>query len=60
VAVVAQAVFGMARSLAPDHERAAIVVAGMILAMLAPTALGQIGVIVLGSSRPTTLAVRMP
>jgi chromate transporter len=48
VAVVAHAVLGMAQSLAPDKERASIAIAGMILAMLVPTAWGQIGVIVLG------------
>jgi chromate transporter len=48
VAVVAHAVLGMARALAPDRERATIAVAGMILAMLVPTALGQVLVIVLG------------
>ncbi len=48
VAVVAHAVLGMARSLAPDRERATIAVAAMILAMLVPTALGQVLVIVLG------------
>jgi chromate transporter len=48
VAVVAHAVLGMARSLAPDRERATIAVIGMILAMLVPTAIGQIAVIVVG------------
>jgi chromate transporter len=48
VAVVAHAVLGMARSLAPDRERATIAVGAMILSMLMPTALGQVTVIVLG------------
>lgn len=48
VAVVAHAVLGMARALAPDRERATIAVVAMILAMLVPTALGQVLVIVLG------------
>ncbi len=48
VAVVAHAVLGMARSLAPDRQRATIAVAAMILSMLMPTALGQVLVIVLG------------
>lgn len=48
VAVVAHAVLGMARSLAPDRERATIAVIGMIVAMLVPTAIGQVCVIVLG------------
>ena len=51
VAVLAHAVLGMARSLAPDRERATIAVGGMILALLVPTALGQVSTIVLGASR---------
>jgi chromate transporter len=48
VAVVAHAVFGMARSLTPDRERASIAVLGMIGAMLIPTAVGQVLVILIG------------
>ena len=48
VAVVAQAVWGMARSLAPDRERATIAVGAAILVLAVPTALGQIGAIVAG------------
>ena len=48
VAVVAHAVLSMARSLAPDAERATVAVGGMILAMLIPTAIGQILVILAG------------
>jgi chromate transporter len=48
VAVVAHAVLGMARSLAPDRERALIAVAAMIGAMLIPHAAGQVLVIVAG------------
>lgn len=48
-AVVAHAVLGMARSLTPDRERATIAAAGMILAMLVPTALGQVLVIAAGA-----------
>jgi chromate transporter len=48
VAVVAQAVWGMARSLCPDRERAAIAVAASILAMAVPSAAGQVGAIVAG------------
>ncbi len=48
VAVVAHAVLGMARSLAPDAERATVAVGGMILAMMIPTALGQVLVILMG------------
>jgi chromate transporter len=48
VAVVAQAVLGMMRTLAPDRERAtlAVVAAGIVLAF--PTAWGQVGAILLG------------
>jgi chromate transporter len=49
VAVVAHAVLGMAKSLTPDRERATIAVAAMIGAMLVPTALGQVVMIVLGA-----------
>ena len=48
VAVVAQAVWGMARTLAPDRERASVAVAAALLVLAAPSALGQIGAIVLG------------
>jgi chromate transporter len=48
VAVVAQAVWGMARSLSPDRERATIAVGSAILALAVPSAAGQIGAIVAG------------
>ncbi|MCY4607682.1 MAG: chromate efflux transporter [bacterium] len=48
VAVVAHALIGMARSLAPDRKRATIAVAGMIGAMLIPFTAGQLMVIVAG------------
>lgn len=48
VAVVAQAVWGMARSLCPDRERATIAVAATILTLAVPSAYGQIGAIVAG------------
>lgn len=48
VAVVAHAVLGMARSLTPDRERAAIAVAGVVLALLIPATVGQVLVIGLG------------
>lgn len=49
VAVVAQAVLGMARSLAPDRERATLAVLSAIVALSIPTAWGQIAAIVLGA-----------
>lgn len=42
VAVVAQAVWGMARSLCPDRERATIAILAAIAVLAIPTALGQI------------------
>ena len=48
VAVVAQAVWGMARSLCPDRERATIAVGMAVLALAVPSATGQIGAIVAG------------
>ena len=48
VAVVAQAVLGMMRSLAPDKERATLTVIAAITALAVPTAWGQVGAIVLG------------
>jgi len=73
VAVVAQAVWGMARSLAPDRERATVAVGAAILVLAVPTALGQIGAILAGAAigriflsdraaaRPhTPLAVHVP
>ena len=48
VAVVAQAVWGMARNLCPDRERQAIAAAATVLTLAAPSTIGQIGAIVLG------------
>ncbi|MBV8335693.1 MAG: chromate efflux transporter [Alphaproteobacteria bacterium] len=48
VAVVAQAVWGMARNLCPDRERATIAVGASILVLAIPSAAGQIGAIVAG------------
>ena len=48
VAVVAQAVWGMARNLCPDRERLTIAAAATVLALAVPSTLGQVGAIVLG------------
>jgi chromate transporter len=48
VAVVAQAVWGMAKSLCPDRLRAGIAVAAALLVLAIPSSLGQIGGIVFG------------
>ncbi|HXV78526.1 MAG TPA: chromate efflux transporter [Candidatus Binatia bacterium] len=42
VAVVAQAVWGMARSLCPDRERATIAILASLVTLAWPTAIGQI------------------
>jgi chromate transporter len=49
VAVVAQAVWGMARSLAPDRPRATLAVAAALVTLALPSALGQVSAIVLGA-----------
>jgi chromate transporter len=49
VAVVAQAVLGMMRTLAPDRARATLAVIAAVIVLAFPAALGQIGAIVLGA-----------
>ncbi len=49
VAVVAQAVLGMMRSLAPDRERATLAVAAAVIVLLVPGALAQLAAIALGA-----------
>jgi chromate transporter len=48
VAIVAQAVLGMARSLCPDRERASIATLALIPVLLWPGSVSQVGVIVAG------------
>lgn len=48
VAVVAQAVLSMMRSLTPDRERATFAVAAAVLVLAVPSAWGQVAAIVLG------------
>ncbi|WP_437352863.1 chromate efflux transporter [Neorhizobium petrolearium] len=48
VAVVAQAVWGMARTLAPDRERAGIALAAVLIVVFAVGAVGQVAAIVVG------------
>jgi chromate transporter len=55
VAVVANAVLGMMRQLAPDRERATLAVVAAALVLAFPTAWGQIGAIVLGGVVGVTL-----
>src|SRR5580658_4227768 len=47
-AVVANAVWGMARNLCPDKERATVAIAAAILATALPSAVGQIAAIAAG------------
>ena len=61
VAVVAQAVLGMMRSLAPDRERATVAVIAAAIVLAFPTAWGQIGAIILGCiAGVTVLHVNAP
>lgn len=48
VAIVAQAVWGMARSLTPDAPRAGIAVVAAALAIFAPGSVGQVGALAIG------------
>jgi chromate transporter len=48
VAVVAQAVWGMAKNLCPDRERLAIAAAATVLVLAVPSTVGQVGAIVAG------------
>jgi len=50
VAVVAQAVWGMANSLCPDRTRASLAVAATLVLLLVPSAWSQIAVIVAGAA----------
>ncbi|HVI51263.1 MAG TPA: chromate efflux transporter [Candidatus Sulfotelmatobacter sp.] len=50
VAVVAQAVWGMARSLCPDRPRITMAAVATMLALFVPTSLGQVAAIVLGGT----------
>lgn len=48
VAIVAQAVWGMARNLCPDRERASIAVVAALILLFSTSSIAQIGAIVLG------------
>lgn len=48
MAVVAQAVWGMAKSLCPDRLRAGIAIAAALVVLAVPSALGQVAAIVAG------------
>ncbi len=48
VAIVAQAVWGMAKTLCPDRLRAGLAIGAALLVLALPSALGQVGAIVAG------------
>ena len=48
VAIVAQAVWGMARTLCPDRERASIAVIAALIVLLSSSSIAQIGAIIFG------------
>jgi chromate transporter len=48
VAIVAQAVWGMARTLCPDRERASIAVVAALIILLSSSSVAQIGAIIFG------------
>jgi chromate transporter len=74
VAVVAQAVWGMARTLAPDRARASVAVAACLVCLAIPSSFGQIAAILLGAvagvtllpaetqgaDRPVSMGIRIP
>jgi chromate transporter len=59
VAIVAQAVWGMARTLCPDPRRASIALIAVVIVLLIPSALSQIAAILLGAAAGLWLC-RMP
>ncbi len=60
VAVVAQAVWGMARALTPDRPRAGIAVAALMGVVFLPGAVGQVLVIALGAAAGLRLCGGVP
>jgi len=48
VAIVAQAIWGMARSLCPDKERASIAVVAALIVLFSPSSIAQISAILFG------------
>ncbi|WP_399679027.1 chromate efflux transporter [Xenophilus sp.] len=59
VAIVAQAVLGMARSLCPDRPRAAIAIGAALAALAVPSSAGQVAAILLGAAAGRWL-LRLP
>jgi chromate transporter len=50
VAIIAQAVWGMARTLAPDRERASIAILAMLIILFSTSSVAQTGAILLGGA----------
>jgi chromate transporter len=59
LAVVAQAVWGMSQTLAPDRSRASVAVAACLLCLAMPSSWGQIAAIVLGGVIGTIVLPRV-
>jgi chromate transporter len=60
VAVVAQAVWSMARSLSPDRPRATIAVVATLIVTVAPSAIGQVAAILAGAAAGSWLCRGAP
>jgi len=60
VSIVAQAVWGMARTLCPDRERASIALAAVLMLVFANSSIAQIGAIVLGGAAGLWLCRQAP
>jgi chromate transporter len=60
VAIVAQAVWGMARTLCPDRERASIAVVTALIILFSTSSVAQLGAIVLGGTAGLWLCRQAP
>ena len=60
VAVVAQAVWGMAQTLCPDRERRTLATLAAVVVLIWPTAWGQIAAIAIGALAGMLLPSRAP
>ncbi len=58
VAVVAQAVWGMAKTLAPDRQRATLAILACLVCLAQPTSVGQVAAIALGALAGTGVLTR--
>ena len=60
VAIVAQAVWGMARTLCPDKERASIAVVAALIILFSTSSVAQIGAILFGGVAGLCFAAALP